>query len=152
MDPWVQSILSAVVGGVIGGVSVGLTLELTDKPEPTPVTAEKGATKSRRVEGELEARLLSLESEVRMLRKQNATARVLGEYAKAMADQEGDAAPSKVTPPVDAEDPVFELAVRSVFDRVEEEDMDTMGQGDKLQHAVDKATEDDEPDEEKRAS
>jgi hypothetical protein len=38
------------------------------------------------------------------------------------------------------------------FDRVEEEDMDTMGQGDKLQNAVDEATKDADDEEEKPKS
>lgn len=122
MDAWVQSILSALVGGVIGGVSVGLTLQVTNSPSSTPVKADAAQTPQPRSDNaELEQRVRTLEGELQSLRRQSATARVLGDYAKAMAAAEGDAGPSKVTPVVDAEDPVFELAVRSVYDRVEEE-------------------------------
>lgn len=122
MDAWVQSILSALVGGVIGGVAVGLTLQATSSPTATPVKADAAEAREPTADtAELEQRVRTLEGELQSLRRQSATARALGDYAKAMAAAEGDAGTHKLTPVVDAEDPVFELAVRSVYDRVEQE-------------------------------
>ena len=138
MDPWVQSIVSALVGGVIGGVSVGLTMQLADSPATPSAHAEIAKPDRRENDSALSQRVRTLENELRSIKRHNETAHVLGEYAKAMADAEGDAGTRKIAPSVDAEDPVFELAVRSVYDRLEEERRDER-RARRTQHAQERA-------------
>lgn len=100
-------------------------MQLADSPAKEGARAETASTTDRLgADPAMERRVRALEDELQRIRRHNETARVLGEYAKAMAEAEGDAGAPKVTPVVDPEDPVFELAVRSVYDRLEQERRD----------------------------
>lgn len=119
------SIPSALVGGLVGGIvasSMGAAPPpKTDQEKPKTESSESSDLDPRAVT-RLETRLAELEGRVSALRRQREAVASLKDYAKAMAEGDTEATGTKQPSApgvVDAEDPVFELAVRSVMDRVE---------------------------------
>ncbi len=112
---------SAVAGGVIGGLVVWWLVRPAEvSPEPEPARAS-AAERRRTPDEDADRRARALAGRVNALERKSAAAAELGKYARQMAanDDAGDDSPERLSPVVDAEDPVFGLAVRSVLDRVE---------------------------------
>lgn len=122
--------VAALVGGAAGA---GASWALTPKAEPKRVSTK--ATVEEALEADdsvLDERIARLEGQLHALRKRNTSSEALRQYARALnkgpasgdADGAGsdgdDGAPGDgLAPVVDAEDPSFELAVRTVLDRVD---------------------------------
>lgn len=64
-------------------------------------------------------RLRALEREVAQLKRKSAAAQALAQYAKGISAQDGDG--GAAVPFIHPEDPVFELSVRSVMDKIDQE-------------------------------
>lgn len=117
-------VVAALVGGATGA---GATWALSKKPDSAAKPKADKSSEARARDDESEAmayRLDRLENDLRALRKQRQSTEALKKYAESLDKQggaEGGAArDSGDTDPVtDAEDPAFELAVRSVLDRVD---------------------------------
>jgi hypothetical protein len=120
-------VVAALVGGVAGA---GATWALAKKPDTAGKLKADKSSEARARDDESEAmayRLDRLENDLRALRKQRQSTEALKKYAETLGNK-GDAeggsarapgagdAPDPVT---DAEDPSFELAVRTVLDRVD---------------------------------
>lgn len=113
---------SALVGGLVGGLGIA-SLRPSDAPR-VPQKEERRTPSSELAEdvGELEARLAELEDRVASVQNQARSRQALEQVARALAegeDPEAEKPKSAMRGVVDAEDPVFELAVRSVMDRME---------------------------------
>ncbi len=111
---------SALVGGAVSGFVVN---RLGAEREAVEVEAEpkkKKKVATPRVDTQLETRLAELEGQLASLRRSQQAREALTKFAESMTDDESDA-PKQKKPSgvVDEADPVFELAVRSVMDRVE---------------------------------
>ncbi len=120
--------LVAMGGGVAGGAAV---YGLTPSSERATTSADKRATESRTSPGahddaadrsasDISERLQELEDQVRGLQRSLNARQELRRYAKALGDDDkptDDSERSVVA--ADAEDPGFELAVRTVYDRIE---------------------------------
>ncbi|HEU5077027.1 MAG TPA: hypothetical protein VFU02_22710 [Polyangiaceae bacterium] len=119
-------VVAALVGGVAGaGATWGLSRKTGAAAKLDP--DKSSAARAQADEGEAMAyRLDRLENDLRALRKQKQSTEALRKYAGVL-DKQGDkaGAPSDASTggaldrPVDAEDPSFELAVRTVLDRVD---------------------------------
>jgi len=125
------AVLAAVVGGAAGA---GATFALS---RPESKTAANKRTSAAQIAAESDdedtlARLERLESEVRALRQRNTSSEALQKYAKALnrgkpsasdrgheTGSDGAEGSDDIAPVMDAEDPGFELAVRTVLDRVD---------------------------------
>lgn len=112
--------LSAIFGGAVSGLAV---TRLGAEPQAQPARAKKASPDGA---AELERRLAQLEGQLSTLRRQQQARTQLRKYAEALqedVDDAADQAPPKGNTPisgvVDGEDPVFEMAVRSVMDRVD---------------------------------
>jgi len=118
-------VLAALVGGAAGA---GATWALSKNPTSKATTPSK----ERAGEDDAEAmayRLDRRENDLRALRKQKQSSEALQKYAQALDKKRpavDSSAPAAVgdagealDPVVDAEDPSFELAVRTVLDRVD---------------------------------
>lgn len=112
-------VVAALVGGVAGaGATWGLSRKTGDAAKREPDKAS--AARARADESEAMAyRLDRLENDLRALRKQKQSTEALRKYAGALDKQGDKAAGVALDHPVDAEDPSFELAVRTVLDRVD---------------------------------
>lgn len=116
-------VVACSLSAVLGGVASGAVLHVlrTDQAAPDPVRSAKDDAFTR--EGSaLEKRLEALEGQISTLRRQQVARTQLQKYAEALQDDAGDSAPKANKPMsgvVDGEDPVFEMAVRSVMDRVD---------------------------------
>lgn len=115
-------VIAALVGGAAGA---GATWALSKKPESAAKLKADTSRAGRAQDDEAEAlayRLDRLENDLRALRKQSQSTEALRKYA-ATLDKNGKEGNSSAgdapEPVVDAEDPSFELAVRSVLDRVD---------------------------------
>ena len=128
------TIVFVVVAALVGGVAGAAASWAINRPEP-------GSAKKSKLAGDdsaialdaLAERVEGLEGELRALRSRNQSTDALRQYARALnragADSDsdaGDRAPGKQAassdgfePVLDAEDPTFELAVRTVLDRVD---------------------------------
>ncbi|HMR10738.1 MAG TPA: hypothetical protein PKA88_33400 [Polyangiaceae bacterium] len=84
--------------------------EAAPNDEDAPATQPAGGDSER---------LRALEREVAQLKRKSAAAQALAQYAKGISAQEGDA--GAAVPFIHPEDPVFELSVRSVLDKVDQE-------------------------------
>jgi hypothetical protein len=120
-------VVAALVGGVGGA---GATWALSKKADsPAKLKADKASeVRARADEDEATAyRLDRLENDLRALRTQRQSTDSLRKYAEALDKKSGKAtgaAPEgsegdALEPVVDGEDPSFELAVRTVLDRVD---------------------------------
>ena len=121
-------VVAALVGGAAGaGATWALSRESSSSAK-AKAKAEKSEATARDDENEaLAYRLDRLENDLRALRRQKQSTEALRQYAQTL-DKKGPEnagagqAPSAgddTDPVVDAEDPSFELAVRTVLDRVD---------------------------------
>lgn len=128
---WVVA-LAAIGGGVVGGGMVALVLggAAPERPakEGTAVARSNTVRENARSSpgdapassGDTVARLSKVEGELRALRRQREAAAQLRQYAESLARGAADGGASAgLAPVVDAEDPAFELAVRTVMDRID---------------------------------
>jgi hypothetical protein len=117
--------LAALGGGLVGGVVAARVLvspasNVPVKERTSLQTTGKTSTPQQPEAAELDERVADLEGQLRALRNQRQSAAQLRQYAEALARGNADAGnPRDLAPVVDAEDPSFELAVRTVMDRVE---------------------------------
>lgn len=120
-------VVAALVGGVAGA---GATWALSKKPDTAAKLKADKSSEARAHADESEAmayRLDRLENDLRALRKQRQSTDALKKYAEALdtkGDKEAGVGRAQGTgdatdPVTDAEDPSFELAVRTVLDRVD---------------------------------
>jgi hypothetical protein len=123
-------VVAALVGGAAGA---GATWALSrPASEPSKKTAGEDSTAGDESESDDEPaalqRIERLEAELRALKRRNTSTEALQKYASrlnkgdAKARNSGDAgaeAEAELAPVLDAEDPTFELAVRTVMDRVD---------------------------------
>ena len=122
--------LAALVGGAAGA---GATWALSSAPDDEPrKSKQKRAAEADAIDEEGEAvgeRIARLERELSALRQRNQSTEALRKYAGVL-DKRGDsgdeqdgsedgASGDELEPVLDAEDPTFELAVRTVLDRVD---------------------------------
>jgi hypothetical protein len=115
------SVTSAILGGAAAGAAVAT---LADSEAPARKAATKTQPKDAKAgdQGKLELRILDLESRLSTMQRQEHVREKLQTYAKALnrADPDDSGEPSQgMEGVVDGEDPTFELAVRSVLDRVD---------------------------------
>ena len=118
--PWLAVVAAALIGGGVGGAVVHFAAPKNNAPAKTSASAEPAPSATSTAD--LEKRLDALERNVSTLKRKSAAAQALKEYASVMAKADGDGGapnPHAMNPVVDAEDPVFDLAVRSVLDRVD---------------------------------
>lgn len=121
---FVSLAIAAVVGGAVGGLAVGLVMR-TSEPEPSRssqrIREEPSVTADD--DEQLESRVQRLEAQLGEMQRRSAAASALADYAKVLAaNQEPSADAGRgLNPVIDGEDPVFELAVRSVVDKLETE-------------------------------
>jgi len=122
-------VIAALVGGAAGA---GATWALSREPASDAKAKAAKPNKERASEDDAEAmayRLDRLENDLRAFRKQRQSTEALQKYAQALDKKrpgvdgaapsvEGDAGKA-LEPVLDAEDPSFELAVRTVLDRVD---------------------------------
>lgn len=120
-------VVAALVGGVAGA---GATWALSRKPDSAvKLKADKSSEAQARADEEeaMAYRLDRLENDLRALRKQKQSTEALRKYAEVL-DKKGDKDAGDASDPnagdapdpvVDGEDPSFELAVRTVLDRVD---------------------------------
>lgn len=117
----IASLSSAIVGGLAAGLVVSMTSP-TPPRERRPVGEPQAEPPPESGElTRLEVRLAALEGKLAALRRQQQSREQLKKYAESLAEDDGTGASKKRAPNgvVDGEDPVFELAVRSVMDRVD---------------------------------
>ncbi len=112
--------VAAVLGGACGGGVVWLLAGSAKTPPPAvqapPERPKDVPTEQDDSTGE---RLDHLEDQLSNLRRDLLSRRALVDYAKALGDSEEESPDAKPKRIVDAEDPAFELAVRTVLDRAE---------------------------------
>jgi hypothetical protein len=111
----------AVVGGAVGGWLVPLLRPEPSEPRKVLAPPVDSAAASEQV-SDLDARLTELEDRVSALSGQLRVRQTLEKQARAIAQAETSSKTSGVAPaalPAGAEDPAFQLAVRSVLDEVE---------------------------------
>ncbi|MEZ4221510.1 MAG: hypothetical protein R3B13_11335 [Polyangiaceae bacterium] len=122
-QPMLPLVLAGLLGGAVGGGAVGLVMKPSGKAARTTASAESREAENApaaAASGEA-ARIAALEREVAQLKKKSAAAQALAQYAKSIsASEDGGTA----VPFIHPEDPVFELSVRSVMDKVEQEKSD----------------------------
>ena len=123
----VALIASGVLGGAVGASAVAA---LSDRGEKASVKKERvdeeeagEETGEERESADVSDRVQRLEAELRTLQRATKTNRALEEYSQALkkkrdAKQAGEP-DDELAPVVDGEDPTFELAVRTVMDRVD---------------------------------
>ncbi len=121
--------LAALVGGAAGaGASWALSRPSAAEQKKQHKAISPGNVHDEESDADPEAlalRLDRLEGELRLLRKQNQSTDALRQYARVLkkSDAQDDAGAqsdgNEPAPAVDAEDPTFELAVRTVLDRVD---------------------------------
>jgi hypothetical protein len=118
-----SSLASAIVGGLLGGMLVA-----TMAPEPAkPAHSKDQRTETRAAHDPdvtaLETKVAELEGRLQTLQRRQNSRQALEQYARQLSkgDDSTKADNGKTPAPgsVDAEDPAFELAVRSVLDRVD---------------------------------
>jgi hypothetical protein len=117
-------IVAGVLGGAVGaGAVVMLGGEKTERPKKERIEHETAANDDAEQSDE---RITRLEQEIATLRRSNKTNDALQEYSRALKKKREAAAAGEETdelaPVVDGEDPTFELAVRTVMDRVQWEE------------------------------
>lgn len=107
-----------LAGGAAGG---GVAFAVAGSAAPPAPGHAVTASSSASAGEDVAARIDDLEAALRALRKKSAAAQALREYAGALSrgESDGGARGSIVSGVVDAEDPVFELAVRGVMDAIE---------------------------------
>ncbi len=126
-QPILHLALASLIGGAVGGGAVGLMMKqpsgspkTTASAEPSAPSGEEGSTEEP--SDDPNARVRALEREVAKLKRKSAAAQALAQYAKGIsAEEDGGGA---ATPFIHPEDPVFELSVRSVLDKVDQERRD----------------------------
>jgi hypothetical protein len=114
-------VFSALGGGLVSGIVVG---RFDDAPveQEQPKKTKKAAP--AKADSALEARLVEVERQLSSLRRSMQARQALTKYAESIQEESESADGKRPTKPtlkgvVDDADPVFELAVRSVMDRVE---------------------------------
>lgn len=118
------SLGSAVTGGLIGGAVVASLAPDGNPSRDETERVEAPAPESVDVTA-LETKLAELEGRLDSLGRQQRSRKALEQYAQRLEEGEGKGGGPAATGHgpaggvVDAEDPVFELAVRSVLDRVD---------------------------------
>ncbi len=126
-QPILHLALASLLGGAAGGGAVGLMMKQPSKSSKTTASAEPAAQAdenepSDEPSSDQSARVRALEREVAKLKRKSAAAQALAQYAKGIsAEEDGGGA---ATPFIHPEDPVFELSVRSVLDKVDQERRD----------------------------
>ena len=126
-QPILHLILAGLLGGAVGGGAVGLMMKQPSTPSKATASAEPSAPSeeeevSDEPGGDQDDRVRTLEREVAKLKRKSAAAQALAQYAKGIsAEEDGGGA---ATPFIHPEDPVFELSVRSVLDKVDQERRD----------------------------
>jgi hypothetical protein len=117
------SLAGAIVGGLLGGMLVA-----TMAPEPEkPARSKEQRTETRATHDPdvtaLQTKVAELEGRLQTLQRRQNSRQALEQYARQLSkgDDSTKADNGKTPAPgsVDAEDPAFELAVRSVLDRVD---------------------------------
>jgi hypothetical protein len=118
----VHLVIAGLLGGAVGGTAVGFVMKPTAKAKTTAsaeaAPADEQAPASATPKDDAE-RLRALEREVAQLKRRSAAAQALAQYAKGISAQDGDG--GAAVPFIHPEDPVFELSVRSVLDKVDQE-------------------------------
>lgn len=126
----VTVVVAALVGGVAGGAVATFAGGPSGKEKENDARGEASKDERRRsVERADEEpedgnpdRISRVEKRLRVLERRSAAATELRRYAETLAADDGDGgAPKAPSATVDADDPVFELAVRSVVDRWDED-------------------------------
>jgi hypothetical protein len=132
----IKLVVALAVSGVLGGVVGALTLSALAAGEgESSVSKERaGKTANEEVANEeggdvsgnedIAARMKRLEAQLRTLERATKTNHALEEYSRALkkkreASDGGEQTDDELAPVVDGEDPTFELAVRTVMDRVD---------------------------------
>jgi hypothetical protein len=121
--------LAAIGGGVLGGAisAFAVNRPASERPAKERVAAARESGDAQRAEGDapeangdVSARLAQLEGALQALKRQRAATAQLRQYAESLAQGAADGGDSAdLAPVVDAEDPAFELAVRTVMDRID---------------------------------
>lgn len=123
----VALIASGVLGGAVGAASVAALNQRSDSPSVKKERVDDGSgeesAEKQGNEPDVAGQIKRLEAEIRTLERAAKTNQALEEYSKALkkkraANAAGDS-DDELAPVVDGEDPTFELAVRTVMDRVE---------------------------------
>lgn len=116
------AVLSGIGGGVAGSLATtAFGSATTPKPEARKTERAKDPAETEAQAG-LAERIEDLQGQIARLRQQQNARSTLQKYAKQLAADDNDSdASAKMAPPsvMDAEDPGFELAVRTVMDRVQ---------------------------------
>lgn len=109
--------VSALVGGIVGGGLVWIVVGHDSTAKRHAISAEPSPSSAG---GPVAADGTDVDARLARLERRSAAAQALGEVARAMNAHGGDGGIAKFSPSdVKADNPVFELAVRSVLDRVE---------------------------------
>jgi hypothetical protein len=124
-------VVALILSGVLGGAVGAATVAALDRSNGAASMKKESAAQdsydedAERGEGSSDAsdRIARLEAELRTLQRSTKTNRALEEYSAALkkkrASQDAGEPDDDLAPVVDGEDPTFELAVRTVLDRVE---------------------------------
>jgi DNA-binding phage protein len=116
--------LVAGLGGVAGGLLVWLLGPLAPpSPLAVPRTSGSAAIEANHDSREVAERVEELEELVAALRRRSAAREALAAFtlaAQAQTDEDADAN-TLMAPVIDEDDPTFELAVRGVMDRIQQE-------------------------------
>lgn len=123
-----SSLGSAVLGGLLGGTVVA-TMASDSSPQERGSRSARAEARSAGEEERdvlaLEAKLAAMEGRLESLQRQQRSRQALEQYARQLSQSENGKAPDAEgnqpanSGTVQAEDPVFELAVRTVLDRVD---------------------------------
>jgi hypothetical protein len=123
----VALLLSGVLGGAVGAATMTALAKRGD-PAVEKERLRKDDAGEATLDDEADSddgseRILRLEAELRTLQRATKTNQSLAEYSQALKKKReaknGDELDDELAPVVDGEDPTFELAVRTVMDRVE---------------------------------
>jgi hypothetical protein len=112
---WIP-LLTGLLGGVVGGIGVWLIMSYKSSQGPQIAASAEASRASR--PGSASASE-DLEARIQKLERRGAAAQALGEYAKAVANRTADGGPGSQPQLINPENPVFELAVRGVVEKLE---------------------------------
>jgi hypothetical protein len=127
------TLVFVVIAALLGGMAGAAASWALHRAEPGPAKKSKAAGEDSALAiDDLAERIDALEGELRAVRSRNQSTDALRQYARALnkadTDSNRDAGDSEsersvgidgMEPVLDAEDPTFELAVRTVLDRVD---------------------------------
>lgn len=122
-------LVAGLVGGLVGGGTVWATTggepnarasaERRSSPDEKPASTESDDDPEAEDDGD---RVKALERRVALLERRSSAATELRKYATSLAKDRGDGGDdNSLAPVMDSEDPVFEMAVRGVLDKYENE-------------------------------